>query len=196
MAKGADFERLVCKQLSLWWTDDERDDVFWRSQTSGGRATMRRRRGRSTFGQYGDVAATDPIGQPLLQVVTIELKCGYAKHSVADVFDRPDHLLPQQFEQFLSQVITDAHAAGTPFWMLITKRTGRTPLVWFPKKLANIFEGWGCFVPIPKLQIEFTADLRLTKNNKFKRHQIFGTGLVSFFESIAPSDFQLLAEEY
>ena len=36
--KGSEFEREMCKCLSLWWTDSKRDDVFWRSAQSGGRA--------------------------------------------------------------------------------------------------------------------------------------------------------------
>ena len=65
-AKGSQFERTVCKDLSLWWTKGKRDDVFWRTSGSGARAKTRSKTGEKTFGQYGDVQATDPIGQPLI----------------------------------------------------------------------------------------------------------------------------------
>tara|TARA_R100001143_G_C3356875_1_gene132981 strand:- start:2750 stop:3286 length:537 start_codon:yes stop_codon:yes gene_type:complete len=38
--KGVDFERQVCKRLSLWITKGTADDAFWRSAMSGGRATQ------------------------------------------------------------------------------------------------------------------------------------------------------------
>ena len=79
--KGSGFEREVAKALSLWWTEGSRDDVFWRSSNSGGRATARRKRGQRTAGQHGDIAATDPVGEPFLKVVTIELKAGYGRGS-------------------------------------------------------------------------------------------------------------------
>ena len=39
--KGGAWEREFSKYLSLWITEGERDDVFWRSSQSGGRATQR-----------------------------------------------------------------------------------------------------------------------------------------------------------
>jgi len=41
MAKGSSFEREICTILSKWWTNNERDDVFWRTAGSGARATTR-----------------------------------------------------------------------------------------------------------------------------------------------------------
>ncbi len=61
MPKGSNFEREICKLLSLWWTNDKRDDIFWRTSGSGARATTRSKTKQKTFGQYGDVQATDPI---------------------------------------------------------------------------------------------------------------------------------------
>jgi len=45
-AKGAAFERDICRRLSLWYTNGKQDDVFWRSAISGGRATTS---GRTTY---------------------------------------------------------------------------------------------------------------------------------------------------
>ena len=75
--KGASFERTICKKLSKWWTDGEHDDVFWRTQGSGARATVRCKQGLETHGQQGDVQSTHPEGQPLLDHFAFELKRGY-----------------------------------------------------------------------------------------------------------------------
>lgn len=75
-AKGSEFERQVCKRLSLWVSGMTREDVFWRSSMSGGRATLaRRRRKKALETQTGDISAIHPLGQPLLDLFIIECKC-------------------------------------------------------------------------------------------------------------------------
>jgi len=85
--KGAAFERGICRQLSLWWTFGTRDDIFWRTPQSGGRATRREQKGKGSAGHYGDIMAVDPIGNPLLQFMTFELKHGYRLASAMDLVD-------------------------------------------------------------------------------------------------------------
>lgn len=59
-SKGSAFEREVCRRLSLWLSQGERDDLLWRSAMSGGRATVQFRRGKVNVTQSGDVSA---VGQ-------------------------------------------------------------------------------------------------------------------------------------
>ena len=59
--KGAEFERKICKQLSRW-IDSNREDLFWRSAMSGGRATLKSNKGEVS-GQAGDITSIDKIGQ-------------------------------------------------------------------------------------------------------------------------------------
>lgn len=81
MAKGEGFEREISKDLSLWWSREERDDIFWRSSQSGGRAKSRAIAGLNTAYSYGDISFLDPIGKPLLERVVIEVKRGYTSTS-------------------------------------------------------------------------------------------------------------------
>lgn len=81
MGKGEDFERQISKKLSLWWTDGERDDVFWRTSQSGGRATQRAKSALDTAYSYGDLTFIDPIGKPLCDLLVIEAKRGYTNTS-------------------------------------------------------------------------------------------------------------------
>lgn len=63
--KGSAFEREVCKALSLWVTSGDRQDVFWRSAMSGGRATVALRRirdGEPLVRQAGDIVAVEVEG--------------------------------------------------------------------------------------------------------------------------------------
>jgi hypothetical protein len=55
--KGSKFERAICKRLSLWLSQGERDDLFWRSAMSGGRATLQIRRDLVNKAQSGDLTA-------------------------------------------------------------------------------------------------------------------------------------------
>lgn len=71
--KGSAFEREVCKIFSLWWTDGERDDVFWRNRTRvSGKTTDKRMQG-------GDITAMHPEGLPFVSCFAIECKNGYAR---------------------------------------------------------------------------------------------------------------------
>jgi len=127
--KGSEFERQICKRLSKWWTDEERDDVFWRSQTSGARATTRGKSGLKTFGQYGDIQACDPCGQTLLDVFTIEVKRGYSSACICDMLDKPDSAAQKELDKFIEQVQEDTRKAGSLYWMVIWQRNRRQPVV-------------------------------------------------------------------
>lgn len=72
--KGSSFERKVCVALSLWLTKGKREDCFWRSAMSGGRATVRARKGKTTASQHGDVSAVTGVGEEFLKNLVIECK--------------------------------------------------------------------------------------------------------------------------
>ena len=78
-SKGRNYERQKAKELSLWWTEGERDDAIWLTSQSGGRATERYKKGNKTANQYGDLTFTDPIAEPLFKYFLFELKRGYTK---------------------------------------------------------------------------------------------------------------------
>ena len=72
--KGGAYERKICKWLSLWFTENERDDVFFRSASSGAMATQRFKKGKKTSGQQGDITSTDIEGIGFINKFSIELK--------------------------------------------------------------------------------------------------------------------------
>lgn len=128
--KGSKFEREVCKLLSKWWTRGKRDDVFWRVSQSGGRATQRAKKGMRTYGSYGDVAAVDPIGEPLLKAFTIELKRGKSHGCPSDLIDRPPSDVLCPFEKCLMQAVRCHRQAGSMGWMLILRRDFKRAVVY------------------------------------------------------------------
>ena len=71
--KGSSFERICCTKLSLWVSAGKREDLFWRSAMSGGRATVAHAHGRSVR-QFGDICAVAPEGHALTDRYVIECK--------------------------------------------------------------------------------------------------------------------------
>lgn len=71
--KGSSYERSICRLLSRWITNGEKDDCFWRSSLSGGRATVAHRKGQSVR-QAGDITAVAPEGHILTDFAYLELK--------------------------------------------------------------------------------------------------------------------------
>lgn len=74
-AKGSNFERKMCQVLSLWITGMRRDDTLWRSSMSGGRATLRSKRGGMlAYAQVGDIVPVHADGSLLCDLFCVELK--------------------------------------------------------------------------------------------------------------------------
>lgn len=156
MGKGSQFERDICRKLSLWWTDGARDDIFWRTSQSGGRATTRAKAGKAlqAKGAYGDIAAIDPVGEPLIAAVSIEVKRGYNRFSLQDLMDGTQAEEKYGLASFLDQARRDA-AASNREWLLIWKRDRRTALIFYTRAVLNKLESlglaWG----------QFPADVRV-----------------------------------
>lgn len=72
--KGAEFERVVCKDLSLWLSKGTREDLFWRSAMSGGRATLGMREGKAHAASAGDVSAIHFLGAKFIEHFYVECK--------------------------------------------------------------------------------------------------------------------------
>lgn len=184
--KGILFERKICVELSEWWSNGQRTDIFWRSNSSGARATARSKRGKDTPGQYGDVAAIDPIGAPFLAVSPVELKRGYPKVSVHDVLDPLDNRKQEpEFSKWWQQARNAATACHAPGWLLITSRYSKQPLVWMPVRLRRKLIEQGAILEgvYPMIRIQREHDC------------IFGMTLESFFCTVRPKQYITIYEQ-
>ena len=147
-AKGGSFERLICRQLSLWWTNGERDDVFWRNRVKVTSKTPNAER------QLGDISALHTIGLSFIETINVEMKCGYGKKKgkaapswgVLGLIDsnQEEHLL----QKFWNQCITDANLSNRIPW-LIFKRDFREPVICIRKRdLLRLFCGFDSYAVI------------------------------------------------
>lgn len=123
--KGSPFEREIARKLSLWWSDGQADDWFWRTAGSGGRATNRAKSGKSTANGGGDICAQTKEAQNLLDKVTFELKRGYNTATISDLLDNDGGVMGK----FIEQARRSASLAGTPYWAVIHKRDRREALL-------------------------------------------------------------------
>lgn len=155
-SKGSVWERKFCKKLSMWWSNEERDDLFWRTSQSGGRATSRTKKGKRTYGQYGDINSTDPISKPFTDLFTVELKRGYNAHTPYDLIDRGLMAAPKQWEQWIEKIIQTSLNANTPAWMIVHRRDRREPIICIPDIVKDV----GSATP------EMTIDYRHLKKYK------------------------------
>lgn len=129
MAKGSSFERKISKQLSLWWSAGEHDDLFWRVMGSGGRATRRARTGKGVKHQsFGDIEATDVSAKGLTDLMVIELKRGYGRWAMEDVLDGAT-VKTQTWAKFAAQVIESWRDSGRKWWVVIYKRDQRCEMI-------------------------------------------------------------------
>lgn len=123
--KGGAWERKVCVALSLWISGGKRDDIFWRSATSGGRATARLKRGKRTEVACGDVSAVHSMGEPFLAQFFVECKATANCHLMAYVNPGTKGL---REDHWLKPCRQAADWNREPF--VIVKQNGIPPMLW------------------------------------------------------------------
>jgi len=132
-AKGGAFERDVAKRLSLWYSNGKRDDVFYRTASSGGRATMRFKKGQHTANAAGDLSHSDSVGETFLKCVAVEIKSGYKNATIGKMFSAKQPELVDFFEQ----AHASATQAGVPNWLVIHKQDYQPEMVYMNLGLFN-----------------------------------------------------------
>ena len=179
-AKGNAYERYVAEELSLWWSNGKRADIFWRTD-SGARAKKRGRAGKDTAYQAGDIVATDPLGNAFIDLITCELKRGYNKATLHDLLDKPSKAAKQEWEKWIDQAQESHEQAGSYSWMLIARRDRREAVVCIPEPLYNALAP---MVYVIEPMLTFKLDV---KNKLYLMH------LSKFLEVIRPEDIKTLS---
>ena len=121
MAKGADFEREICKYLSAWIQGTEKPYLFWRQILSGGLATISEENANFS----GDIHSVSPESTWFCDIFSIELKTGYPSTSFFQHFANIKNF---NIREFWSQCCRDAKK-GNKRPMLIYRKKCRKPIV-------------------------------------------------------------------
>lgn len=188
--KGGEWEREFCRLLTYWWSEGKAQDVlFWRTAGSGGRSTLRGRKGKSAAVHSGDICSIDEEGKPFTDLITVEAKRGYSKASIADILDCPDKSAQQLWEAFWQQTIEAQIRAGTPYWMIITRRDKRDPFIFIPLSLILVLRKVGALSLLPQPYITLNLTLRCkegTEKRLVRGQRVAGMRLQDFFSLVKP----------
>ena len=172
--KGGNFENKMCKALSLWWSEGERDDLFARTASSGGRFTQRRKTNKDTANQEGDITSTTPEGLLLIHACCLEMKNGYKNWSIMDILDKPERKgksTPQTFELFYQQ----ANENKNKWPVIIAKKDGRKELIFYPIEMHRKICSVSC-LNIPQHLVYRTGE------NALVDVTMIGMNLYDFFD--------------
>lgn len=177
--KGAQFERDMCRKLSLWLSGGRRSDLFWRSAMSGGRATLAAKKGDDTVQSSGDLTAIDSTSYIFASKFSIECKFYKDFDFGALIYGRKSGL-----PVFWKQCRTDAKAVNKlPF--LIAKKNNYPIVLFLDNGGKDYFFGFGADSSISSLLIK--AGLRA----KFYVDQTHATYLF-LFDDFLETDFCLM----
>lgn len=186
--KGSQFERSFCSLLSQWYTREKLDDVFYRTAGSGGRATVRRKKGTTTAGGAGDIQALNPVGGPLMELLTFELKRGYNKVNIQDLIDRPDRMAQCPLEDWVRQA-QDSAEGHSLYWMIVHKRDQREPILLFPSDFTRWLKDLNITNPFHWRPF-FRINCHFRKGSKSDTKEFLevdGTTLSTFFRECPPT---------
>jgi len=75
MGKGADWERVISRRLTLWMSGQDKDLWVWRSPGSGAMGSKSPSLANKALS--GDIIALKPQALPLIETFSLELKNGY-----------------------------------------------------------------------------------------------------------------------
>lgn len=138
LKKGGPFEKEIAKELSLWWTNNKRDDVFYKTAGSGSRFTSRKKQNKDTVNSCGDIGLLDPIGQKLLDNFSIEIKRGYSDDldllSIIDSNNKNNTML-----KWIEKAKKEIEEANRPHFMIIFKRDRKNKAVCVSSKFIDHF---------------------------------------------------------
>lgn len=126
--KGSSFERWVSKELSLWISKGERQDLFWRTHSSGSLGTISKMRT-----EYGDIMAIHEDGKTFMQEWNIECRHGKVLNVKDLLYAGVKKKKSSSIIQFIEEGRTNARLSRRkPLW--IFKEQGGSVLCMMDKK--------------------------------------------------------------
>jgi len=136
--KGSAAEREVAKLLSLWWSENKDDSVFYLTAGSGARQTSRRKCGIDTHNSAGDIGYLDVSGKPLIDAVLFEIKRGYNKEiDVLTIADAKAGRKPNILLQWIDKAEQECEENKRDHIMLIMRRDYKEYVIILPLALED-----------------------------------------------------------
>lgn len=121
-AKGSEFERALCRELSLWLSGGESDDLLWRNKGQ----PNRRIKGKRRLEQFGDAHSIDGKSEWFIKRVNLEFK--FVKEldllEIVDRLDKKGKLIFEHWRQCKRDALDSDRVP-----LLIQKRNFGRPFV-------------------------------------------------------------------
>ena len=124
-SKGSGFEITVCRLLTEWITGEPKPEIFWRSASSGAKATQDFKSDVQSK-MAGDIVAIDAAGQWFTDMYSVECKF-YKDFKFEHVLEGKGHIL-----KWWEQCVGDA------------KKSDKLPMLIFKKNRSPIYLGITC----------------------------------------------------
>ena len=169
--KGGTFERDISKFLTKWLTGKITPYYFWRSEASGGLATIHAANVHLT----GDIKSLHPDSQFFTDVFSIECKNGYKKTSFWQHWSQ----FKFGMEEFWKQTCDDAYKANK-HPMLIYRKKGRRQIIGIDKYIQKKL----------KKRLVNLNSIVLTWKKSEKLENLYVYDLIDFFDNITPNDIK------
>lgn len=175
--KGSQLEREISKFLTKWLIGSEKPYHFWRSEASGGLATIHEENVHMT----GDICSIHPESRFFTDTFSIECKTGYPKTSFWQ------HFSSKKFgiEKFWDQTLSDAQKADK-YPMLIYRKKGRRQIVGIDDRVhQRLFKR--------------TSDLnhiRVCWSKESPKNELLLFDMEDFFERVKPDDIRKLKKAW
>ena len=119
--KGSSFERKIAKELSLWWSDNKRNDLYWRTHSSVQLGTRSKKKN-----EYGDLMSIDDYGKEFTNKFHLELRHGICIKVQELVY--PTKPSASNMSGFIKEGLTGAKESNRrPMW--IFREQGRPTMV-------------------------------------------------------------------
>lgn len=170
------FEKDFYAKLSLWWTQ------HWPSPSQ----TV------FSLGAHRTVAARDPQGVPLTSTVSIEVRKGYYKRTVADLLDFYENSI-DVYEEWFRSAYEKQRVQKTFGWMIAARREHRDPVVFLSQRLADRVEGMAHpKVFSPRLTLQTDTHWKASVNGQVPECVVVVTTLSSWLFSVTPEHIRRL----
>jgi hypothetical protein len=126
--KGSQLEREIAKFLTFWLTGQKKKYYFWRSEASGGLATIH----EENIHMTGDIKSLHPDSKFFTDLFSIECKNGYPNTSFWQHWNSSKFSI----KEFWLQAIDDAYKAKK-HPMLIYRKKGRRQIIGIDKYIQE-----------------------------------------------------------
>lgn len=130
--KGQQFERDWCRKLSKWISHGKADDWFWRSAMSGGRATLKKKKGERS-NQAGDLAAIHPKAAKYTRYIDFECKFNADLEWGKAVYGRPSAKILEHWRKLCEEA---AYHKKLPF--LIARQNHQEDIIALPTAMLAL----------------------------------------------------------